>query len=198
MLVWWAATSSAMPLDTPPGTLHEADGPAAHELSLQPAGHGAHLDFERRRVTKYCDAAGNYERARCCDEIIGDCSEMTYDKSGNNCHKYFTRRQLTDANGKKIWRFQPCRNPHKKRPDEPCKNTAFWSTLVCSYEWVRTLKEGGFSKQFTDEIREERAKKERLLELHKEKMAAQSSLGSSILSNEADWGSFKGYSKVYD
>ena len=54
MLLWWAATSSAMPLDTPAGAPYEADGPDAHKLSLQPVGRGAHLDFERRRATETC------------------------------------------------------------------------------------------------------------------------------------------------
>ena len=46
MLLCWAATSSAMALDKS-GAPYEADGPAAHDLSLRPFGHGSHLDFER-------------------------------------------------------------------------------------------------------------------------------------------------------
>ena len=88
MLVWWAATSSALPLDTPPGTLHEADGPAAHELSLQPAGQGAHLDFERRRAT--CSGEGmDNDGKLCCLVEVKDCSDKTYLENGRNCHMYY-------------------------------------------------------------------------------------------------------------
>ncbi len=45
-MLLWAATSSAMPIDSPAGASNEADGPAAHELSLQPVGRGAGLGLE--------------------------------------------------------------------------------------------------------------------------------------------------------
>ena len=88
MLVWWAATSSAMPPRTPAGAPYEADGPDAHKLSLQPDGHGAHLDFERRRATT-CDANGMHNQRKCCREPVGDCSEKMYLEHGENCHFYY-------------------------------------------------------------------------------------------------------------
>ena len=47
MLLWLAAASLALPFHTSAGAPYEADGPAAHDLSLRPFGHGAHPDFER-------------------------------------------------------------------------------------------------------------------------------------------------------
>ena len=99
MLVWWAATSSAMPPRTPAGAPHEADGPDAHKLSLQPVGRGAHLDFER--ATTRCDDNGMHERKLCCASHITrrkkvhtktdaqSCGDITYGPD-QNCHKFFS------------------------------------------------------------------------------------------------------------
>ena len=90
MLVWWAATSSAMPPRTPAGAPHEADGPDAHKLSLQPVGRGAHLDFERRRAT--CSDEGMDDAGKeCCHEEVEDCSHKTYLEDGRNCHFYYRK-----------------------------------------------------------------------------------------------------------
>ena len=91
MLVW--ATSSAMPIDS--SSSNEADGPAAHELSLQPVGRGADLDLERWKP-KTCRGQ------QCCTNLILNsvakayrgrdverCEDITYDDAGRNCHKYF-------------------------------------------------------------------------------------------------------------
>ena len=83
----WAATSLAMPLDTPTGPAHETDGIAAHDISLQPAAR----DFERRRADVCPDDA------RCCKRFIIDvlekplrCEDYTYmNDAGCNCHQYY-------------------------------------------------------------------------------------------------------------
>ena len=91
----WAATSLAMPLDTPTGAAHETDGIAAHEVSLQPAAH----DFERRR-TDVCRKGRKYNGASCCEHFLLDkvkepekpkrCEDFTYRfDAGCNCHQYF-------------------------------------------------------------------------------------------------------------
>ena len=95
MLLW--ATSSAMPIDSSPS--NEADGPAAHELSLQPVGRGADLDLERWKP-KTCRGQ------QCCTNLILNsvakayrgrdverCEDITYDDAGRNCHKYFYRNR---------------------------------------------------------------------------------------------------------
>ena len=69
MLLWLAAASLALPFHTSAGAPYEADGPAAHDLSLRPFGHGAHLDFERR--VKQCTADEKYGGEDCCTEWIG-------------------------------------------------------------------------------------------------------------------------------
>ena len=100
MLVWWAATSSAMPPRTPAGAPYEADGPDAHKLSLQPVGRGAHLDFERRRATTRCRDDGKHDGKACCHTHLSNvpiesCEGITYGgepKNGGaarNCHQFF-------------------------------------------------------------------------------------------------------------
>ena len=89
MLLWWAATSSAMPLDKS-GAPYEADGPDAHELSLQPVGRGAHLDFERQRATTTCGDNGWHDGQACCTRHIDrknnakSCESLTYGDAGRN------------------------------------------------------------------------------------------------------------------
>ena len=107
MLVWWAATSSAMPPRTPAGAPYEADGPDAHKLSLQPVGRSAHLDFERRRDTT-CSADGeDAEENRCCHIKVDECSDYKYagseeyGGSERNCHMFYRV--------KKSALFPPCR-----------------------------------------------------------------------------------------
>ena len=95
MLVWWAATSSAMPPRTPAGAPHEADGPDAHKLSLQPVGRGAHLDFERRRATETCLDMDNDENWCCKFHITRrnaqSCGDISYGQTHGpeKCHKFF-------------------------------------------------------------------------------------------------------------
>ena len=123
MLLWWAATSSAMPPDKS-GALYEADGPAAHKLSLQPVRRGVHLQhFERTRTC----TNGEYDGQDCCTVQLdaGErCEDKTYGNAGNNCHKFF---YLNGA------QYQPCRNPgpFSKKEGDPCKSTARLSTMVC-------------------------------------------------------------------
>ena len=91
MLLW--ATSSAMPIDS--SSSNEADGPAAHELSLQPVGLGADLDLERWTAT--CRGQ-RYGRKACCTMELGTiellrrdwerCEDITYKEAGRNCHKF--------------------------------------------------------------------------------------------------------------
>ena len=89
----WAATSLAMPLDTPTGPAHETDGIAAHGISLQPAAR----DFERRR-RGLCKKSYLYEGKSCCKRFLLDkhvtkttkCEAITYRGKANcNCHQYF-------------------------------------------------------------------------------------------------------------
>ena len=126
MLLWWAATSSALPLDKS-GALYEADGPAAHKHSLQPVRRGVRLqDFER--TTRTCtnvQGVGKYDGQDCCTKQLGEgerCEDKTYGDAGKNCHKFF---YLNGA------QYQPCRNPHWKREGNACKSTATLSTMVC-------------------------------------------------------------------
>ena len=87
----WAATSLAMPLDTPTGPAHETDGIAAHEISLQPAGR----DFERRRA----DVCGDKWHGKpCCTRYLFPppvarkatrCEDYLYHDSRCNCHQYY-------------------------------------------------------------------------------------------------------------
>ena len=125
MLLWWAATSSAMPLDKS-GALYEADGPAAHKLSLQPVRRGAHLQhFERTRTCTVQLNVGKYDGQDCCTVQLNGgerCEDKTYGDAGNNCHKFF---YLNGA------QYQPCRNPHSKKEGNACKSTATFSTMVC-------------------------------------------------------------------
>ena len=125
MLLWWAATSSAMPLDKS-GALYEADGPAAHKRSLQPVRRGVHLqDFERTRTCKNVEGVGKYDGQDCCTVPLDQgeqCEDKTYRDAGKNCHKFFY------FNGAE---YKPCRNPHFKKEGNACKSTATFSTMVC-------------------------------------------------------------------
>ena len=49
-MLLWAATSFAMLIDSPAGASNEADGLAAHELSLQPVGRGAGPEYSTTSV----------------------------------------------------------------------------------------------------------------------------------------------------
>ena len=93
MLVWWAATSFAVPLGMSASTPYEADGPAPHEVSLQPVPHQrATHDFER--ATKKCtwedQQHGVYpgDGKPCCEFWLysGVCEDHTYASTGGNCH----------------------------------------------------------------------------------------------------------------
>ena len=98
VLLWWAATSSALPFHTIAGAPYETDGPAAHELSPRPVGHGADLGFERG--TDMCTAEGDKNgpnREKCCKEYISDhdigalrtCESYDHYDVGGNCHQLF-------------------------------------------------------------------------------------------------------------
>ena len=82
-----------MPIDTSIRAPNDADGPAAHELSLQPNGHGAYLDLEKLGP-KTCEGSD------CCEKpipfydnvlakSIERCEDITYSYAGSNCHQYF-------------------------------------------------------------------------------------------------------------
>ena len=99
----WAATSSAMPIDTSIRTPNDADGPAAHELSLQPDGHGAYLDLEKLgpKTCKGSDCCNIY--IPFTDSYLAKsmkrCEDITYSYAGSNCHQYF------------YWNGAPCPPP---------------------------------------------------------------------------------------
>ena len=92
VLLWWAATSSAMPFHTIAGAPYEADGPDAHELSPRPVGRGAHLGLERRLGLETC------ANDQCCKKELAPnnnfnaeltrCEQITYGDADKNCNQF--------------------------------------------------------------------------------------------------------------